>query len=113
MQQDLHAGLINLLDPSIIPDEGKTAVIDFVELSKVLGYVHRKRVACTGVVPPFSICGKPGPRRLISVWSASSRNDILPIVWEDKRLKGDSISARAQLAAGAVAAFSKNNVFPC
>ena len=65
MGQDRNAELIRLLDLAMIPDEGETAVDDFVvELFKVLGYVHRQRLEWTC---PFLFAVKRDMPRQMSV----------------------------------------------
>ncbi|KIK01024.1 hypothetical protein K443DRAFT_678803 [Laccaria amethystina LaAM-08-1] len=108
MQQDRNAELIGLLDLAMIRDKGETAVDDFVvELFKVLGYVHRQRLARTRVDLPLLICSEQIYATTDVCILDRSQNDILLLVQEDKR--SEPISARAQLVAEAVAAFNKNN----
>lgn len=111
MQQDPHAQLITLLDLAMIPEKGETAIDDFaVELFKVLGYVRRERVARTRVDLPLFICGEVRYARTDVCIVDRSQNDILLLVQEDKRLEHwESINARAQLVAEAVAAYNENN----
>ena len=110
MQQDRNAELIGLLDLAMIPDKGETAVDDFaVELFKVLGYVRRQRLARTRVDLPLLICGEERHAKTDVCIVDRSQNDIL-LVQEDKRLQQlEPVNARAQLVAGAVAAFNENN----
>ena len=111
MQQDRNAELIGLLDLAMIPDEGETAVDDFaVELFKVLGYVHRQRLARTRVDLSLLICGEERHAKTDVCIVDRSQNDILLLVQKDKRLQQlEPVSARAQLVADAVAAFNGNN----
>ncbi|EDR10521.1 uncharacterized protein LACBIDRAFT_317009 [Laccaria bicolor S238N-H82] len=111
MQEDHNAELIGLLGLAMIPDEGETAVVDFVvELFKALGYVRRQRLARTRVDFPFFICGEDRHAKTDVCIVDRSRNDILLVVQVDNRLqKSEPISARAQLVAKAVAAFNENN----
>ena len=111
MQQDCNAELIGLLDLAMIPNKGETAVNDFaVELFKVLGYVHRQRLACTRVDLPLLICGEERHAKTDVCIVDRSQNDILLLVQKEKRLQQlEPVNAQAQLVAEAVAAFNENN----
>ena len=81
-----------------------------VELFKVLGYVRRQRLARTRVDLPLLICGKERHAKTDVCIVDRSQNDILLLVQENKRLQQlEPVNARAQLVAGAVAAFNENN----
>lgn len=111
MQQDRHAELITYLDLAMKPEKGETAMVDFaVELFKVLGYVHRERVARTRVDLSFLICGEDRHAKTDVCIVDRAQNEILLLVQEDNRLKhGNPFKAQAQLVAEAVAAFNENN----
>ena len=111
MQQDCNAELIGLLDLAMIPNKGETAVNDFaVELFKVLGYVHRQRLARTRVDLPLLICGEERHAKTDICIVDCSQNDILLLVQKEKRLQQlEPVNAQAQLVAEAVAAFNENN----
>ncbi|KAF9517591.1 hypothetical protein BS47DRAFT_510323 [Hydnum rufescens UP504] len=112
MQQDCHAELITYLDLAMIPEKAEPAVDDFaVELFKLLGYVHRERVARTRADLSFLSCGENRDAEMDVCIVDRSQNDILLLVQKDKRLELiEPVNARAQLVAEAVAAFNTNNV---
>ncbi|KAF9513464.1 hypothetical protein BS47DRAFT_1372544 [Hydnum rufescens UP504] len=111
MQQDRHAVLITYLDVAMRAQDDETAVDDFVvELFRVLGYVRRERIARTWVDLSLLICGENRHAKTDVCIVDGSRNDILLLVQEDKRLElNEPANARAQLVAEAVAAFNENN----
>lgn len=112
MTVDKNAELINLLDIAMIPTgPEESAVNDFaVELSKMLGYVRRNRVARTRKDVPLLICGEQRRAKTDVCIIDRSQNDILLLVQEDKRFGEEKISdAEAQLIAEAIAAFGLNN----
>lgn len=111
MLQDRHAELINLLDLAMLSSTGESAVADFtVELFKIMGYVRRDRVARTRKDLNLLICGEYRHAKTDVCIIDRSKNDILLLVQEDKRLEDrEPVSAQAQLVAEAVAAFGENN----
>ena len=59
MENDRNAELINLFDLTMVPNSQESQIVDFaVELFKTLGYVRRRRVACTRKDIPFLTCGE-------------------------------------------------------
>ena len=104
MQQDRNAELVGLLD---LANKGETSVDFAVELFKVLGYVHRQRLARTRVDLSLLICGEDRHAKTDVCIVDRSQNDILLLVQAENRLqKLEPISAQAQLIAKAVAAFN-------
>ncbi|KIL00814.1 hypothetical protein PAXRUDRAFT_790167 [Paxillus rubicundulus Ve08.2h10] len=59
---------------------------------------------------PLFICGETRNAETDVCFVDRSQNDIILLVQEDKRLElWEPLNARAQLVAGAVAAFNENN----
>jgi hypothetical protein len=82
MQQDQNAELVTLLDMAMMQSLGESAVDDFtVELFKIMGYVHRNRVARMRKDVNLLVCGNGNTRRQTSaswiatkmIFSSSSR----------------------------------------
>lgn len=114
MQQNRFVQLITYLDLVMTPNMDAaldgTAVDDFVvELFKILGYVHRQRVARTQVDLPLLICGEDRHATTNVCIVDRSQNDMLPLVQEDRLEYGEPVDAQAQLVAEAVGAFNENN----
>ncbi|KAF8329841.1 uncharacterized protein EI90DRAFT_3145889 [Cantharellus anzutake] len=111
MQQDRHAELIAYLDLAMKPGKGETGVVDFsVELFRLLGYVHRERLARRRADLPLLICGENRHAKTDVCVVDGTQNDILLLVQEDKMLAlRKPVNARAQLVAAAIAAFNENN----
>ncbi|KAG5648358.1 hypothetical protein DXG03_004930 [Asterophora parasitica] len=105
MQQDHHAELITYLDITKILGNGEAAVIDFaVELFKVLGYVHRERVARTRLDILLQICGEVRHAKAnVCIFDRPQTDILLLVQTEDMLDPGD---AEARLV---VAAFDQNN----
>ena len=113
MQRDCNAELMHLLELTQIPDEDDSIVDDFVvQLFRVLGYVHRERVARTRSGPNLLICDEYVPAKThVSLYHSCWLN-VLLVVEKYKRLGVDlHDSACARLVVKAIAAFNQNNSF--
>lgn len=77
---------------------------------KILGYVHRDRVARTQAELPFLICSKNEHAKTDVCIFDCSQKEYLLLVQKERRVENRGIdSLQARLVAAAVAAFNENN----
>ncbi|KZV71473.1 hypothetical protein PENSPDRAFT_630163 [Peniophora sp. CONT] len=110
------AQLICHLDHSLKPTPRETSrVVDFARvLLPILGYDGLSTVVCMRATIPFEVCGECRSTLVDVCLEDVARGDIplrdIPLViQEDKRHMDDWLDARAQLVAGAIGAFARNN----
>ncbi|KAK7462405.1 hypothetical protein VKT23_008004 [Stygiomarasmius scandens] len=105
--------LIHLLHLAMDHLAGERAAADFgVELFRVLGYVHRTRVARTWKDLVLLVCGEQQCSIIdVCLVDRSQSDAILLLLQEDKsaETEGSSLNPEAQLIAKALAAFEENN----
>jgi len=102
--------LITHIDLAMMPSvREESAVDDFaVALFHCLGYIHRPRAIRTRKELRFFVCGEYKYTNTDVCIIDTNANDVILLVQEDKRFRGDK-NPHAQLIAEAIAAFQHNN----
>ncbi|KAI9458774.1 hypothetical protein F5148DRAFT_1287320 [Russula earlei] len=113
MRNDRHAELITLLDLAMMPQKGDEPpwMILSSNSSGLWAMFIENEWPARGLTSSSLSVANPGAQRTDVCIVDRSRNDVLLVVQEDRRLENrEPVNARAQLVAEAVAAFNENNI---